>query len=110
MYAAGDLLSLLVAQTFLSCVLFSKEAYVQGAALYATVPYYLSRINRTIHNEFGSSASWGVPLSEATAAPPADFGGAIYTHPALRPAASGWHPDVGKVWKGYPGVCRKNTT
>ena len=104
------LLSLLVAQTFLSCVLFSKEAYVQGAALYATVPYYLSRINRTIHNEFGSSASWGVPLSEATAAPPADFGGAIYTHPALRPAASGWHPDVGKVWKGYPGVCRKNTT
>ena len=104
------LLSLLIAQTFLSCVLFSKEAYIQGAVLYVTVPYYLSRANRTIHDEFGASASWGVPLSEATAAPPADFGGAIYTHPALRPAASGWHPDVGKVWKGYPGVCRKNTT
>jgi hypothetical protein len=102
------ILSLVVAQTFLSCVLFSKQAYIQGAVLYATVPYYLFKVYRKFRAEFGSASSWAVPLSEATAAPPTDFGGEIYTHPALRPAASGWFPDIGKVWRGYPGVTSKN--
>jgi len=50
-----------------------------------------------------------VPLGEAAKAPPADFSAEIYTHPSLRPAAMGWHPDVGKVWRGYPGVAVKHT-
>ena len=33
--------SLLVAQSFMSCVLFSKSAYLEGIALYVTIPYYL---------------------------------------------------------------------
>lgn len=102
------LLSLLIAQTFLSCVLFSKSAYFQGGVLYVTVPFYLNKVNKRLRKEFGSSTSWSVPLSEATAAPPTDFGGEIYTHAALRPAAEGWYPDIGKVWKGYPGVTSKN--
>ena len=104
------LLSLVIAQTFLSCVLFSKQAYIQGAILYVIVPYYVSRIYRQLKSEYGSASSWSVPLSEATAAPPTDFGGEIYTHPALRPAASGWFPDIGKIWKGYPGVTSKNNS
>ena len=46
---------------------------------------------------------------EAAKAPPADFSAEIYTHPSLRPAATGWHPDVGKVWRGYPNVAVKST-
>ena len=42
-------------------------------------------------------------------APPTDFSAEIYTHPSLRPGAVGWHPDVGKVWRGYPNVAVKNT-
>jgi DNA-directed RNA polymerase III subunit RPC2 len=72
------ILSLIVAQTFLSCVLFSKQAYIQGAVLYATVPYYLSKVYRKFRAEFGSAS------------------------------ASGWFPDIGKVWRGYPGVTSKN--
>ena len=66
------ILSLVVAQTFLSCVLFSKQAYIQGAVLYATVPYYLFKVYRKFRAEFGSASSWAVPLSEATAAPPTE--------------------------------------
>ena len=104
------LLSLVIAQTFLSCVLFSKQAYIQGGILYVIVPFYVSRIYNQLKTEYGSASAWSVPLSEATAAPPTDFGGEIYTHPALRPAASGWFPDIGKIWKGYPGVTSKNNS
>ena len=101
--------SLLVAQSFTSCVLFSKSAYLEGIALYVTVPYYLYKYVVSIKAEFGSGNSWSVPLGEAAKAPPADFSAEIYTHPSLRPAAMGWHPDVGKVWRGYPGVAVKHT-
>jgi hypothetical protein len=101
--------SLLVAQSFMSCVLFSKSAYLEGIALYLTIPYYLYKYVVSIKAEFGSGNSWSVPLGEAAKAPPADFSAEIYTHPSLRPAAMGWHPDVGKVWRGYPGVAVKHT-
>ena len=35
--------SLLIAQSFTSCVLFSKAAWTPGIVLYITVPYYLYR-------------------------------------------------------------------
>ena len=110
-YTAAELIvwCLLIAQSFTSCVLFSKQAWVQGIALYVTVPYYLYRYLVSIKREFGSGNSWSVPLGEAAKAPPADFSAEIYTHPSLRPAAMGWHPDVGKVWRGYPGVAVKHT-
>ena len=101
--------SLLVGQSFTSCVLFSKTAYLEGIALYVTVPYYLYKYVVSVKAEFGSGNSWSVPLGEAAKAPPADFSAEIYTHPSLRPAAMGWHPDVGKVWRGYPGVAVKHT-
>ena len=104
------ILSLLISQTFVSCVLFSKEAYIQGAVLYATVPYYLFRYYGILRRRYGGASCWSVPLSEAMAAPPTDFGGEIYTHAALRPAAEGWYPDIGKVWRGYPGVTAKNNS
>ena len=104
------ILSLLISQTFVSCVMFSKEAYVQGAVLYATVPYYLFRYYGVLRRKYGGASCWSVPLSEAMAAPPTDFGGEIYTHAALRPAAEGWYPDIGKVWRGYPGVTAKNNS
>ena len=100
---------LLVAQSFTSCVLFSKQAYLEGIVLYVTVPYYLYKYIVSVKAEFGSGNSWSVPLGEAAKAPPADFSAEIYTHPSLRPAAMGWHPDVGKVWRGYPGVAVKHT-
>ena len=101
--------SLLAAQSFTSCVLFSKSAYLEGIALYLTIPYYLYKYVVSVKAEFGSGNSWSVPLGEAAKAPPADFSAEIYTHPSLRPAAMGWHPDVGKVWRGYPGVAVKHT-
>lgn len=101
--------SLLIAQTFISCVLFSKAAWTPGVVLYITVPYYLYRYIGKIKAEFGSGSAWSVPLGEASKAPPADFPGEVYTHPSLRRAAHGWHPDVGKVWRGYPGVVGKHT-
>jgi len=104
------ILSLLISQTFVSCVLFSKEAYIQGAVLYATVPYYLFHYYGILRRKYGGASCWSVPLSEAMAAPPTDFGGEIYTHAALRPAAEGWYPDIGKVWRGYPGVTAKNNS
>jgi len=103
-------LSLLISQTFISCVLFSKGAYLQGAVLYITVPYYLFRFYGTLRRKYGGASCWSVPLSEAMAAPPTDFGGEIYTHAALRPAAEGWHPYIGKVWRGYPGVTAKDNS
>ena len=110
-YTAAELVvwSLLVAQSFTSCVLFSKAAWLQGIALYVTVPYYLYRYMVSIKAEFGGGNSWSVPLGLAEKAPPADFSAEIYTHPSLRPSAMGWHPDVGKVWRGYPGVAVKHT-
>jgi len=73
------------------------------------VPYYLYRYNLSLRKEFGNGSGWSVPLGEAAKAPPADFTAEIYTHPSLRPAAAGWNPDVGKIWRGYPGVVKKNT-
>jgi len=101
--------SLLIAQSFTSCVLFSKKGWIPGIMLYLTVPYYLYRYICSIKAEFGSGSAWSVPLGEAAKAPPADFSAEIYTHPSLRPAATGWHPDVGKVWRGYPNVAVKST-
>ena len=101
--------ALLISQVFTSFVLFSKAAWIPGLALYLTVPYYLYRYYVNLRSEFGSGSAWSVPLGEAAKAPPADFSAEIYTHPSLRPAAMGWHPDVGKVWRGYPGVAGKTT-
>ena len=101
--------ALLIAQVFTSFVLFSKAAWIPGLALYMTVPYYLYRYFVSLRSEFGSGSAWSVPLGEAAKAPPADFSAEIYTHPSLRPGAMGWHPDVGKVWRGYPGVAGKTT-
>uniref|UniRef100_A0A7R9TNG7 Uncharacterized protein n=1 Tax=Micromonas pusilla TaxID=38833 RepID=A0A7R9TNG7_MICPS len=101
--------SIFVAQAFTSCVMFSKQAWFPGLLLYATVPYYLYRYNLSLRKEFGNGSGWSVPLGEAAKAPPADFTAEIYTHPSLRPAAAGWNPDVGKIWRGYPGVVKKNT-
>ena len=101
--------ALLIAQVFTSFVLFSKAAWIPGLALYMTVPYYLYRYFVSLRSELGSGSAWSVPLGEAAKAPPADFSAEIYTHPSLRPGAMGWHPDVGKVWRGYPGVAGKTT-
>ena len=70
-YTAAELVvwSLLVAQSFTSCVLFSKAAWLQGIALYVTVPYYLYRYMVSIKAEFGGGNSWSVPLGLAEKAP-----------------------------------------
>ena len=110
-YSCSELImwSLLIAQTFVSSVLFSKSAYAPAMVLYLTVPYYLYTSWQKIVAKFGDARSWSVPLGETVKAPATDFGGDIYTHPALRVGARGWHPDVGKVWRGYPGVVSKRT-
>ena len=54
--------SLLIAQSFTSCVLFSKAAWTPGIILYITVPYYLYRYICSIKAEFGSGSAWSVPL------------------------------------------------
>jgi hypothetical protein len=75
-----------------------------------TVVHTSSNTSRYLRlTQIFSKNSWSVPLGEAAKAPPADFSAEIYTHPSLRPAAMGWHPDVGKVWRGYPGVAVKHT-
>lgn len=110
-YSCAELImwSLLIAQTFVSSVMFAKSAYTQAMLLYLTVPYYLYTTWQKTVAKFGDARSWSVPLGETVKAPPTDFGGEIYTHPALRVGARGWHPDVGKVWRGYPGVVSKRT-
>jgi hypothetical protein len=54
--------SLLIAQSFTSCVLFSKKGWIPGIMLYLTVPYYLYRYICSIKAEFGSGSAWSVPL------------------------------------------------
>ena len=110
-YSCAELImwSLVIAQTFVSSVLFSKSAYAPAMFLYLTVPYYLYTSWQKTVAKFGDARSWSVPLGETVKAPATDFGGDIYTHPALRVGARGWHPDVGKVWRGYPGVVSKRT-
>ena len=110
-YSSAELIiwSLLIAQTFVSSVMFAKSAYSQAMMLYITVPYYLYSRWQTIVGKFGDARTWSVPLGETVKSPTTDFGGEIYTHPALRVGARGWHPDVGKVWRGYPGVVSKRT-
>tara|TARA_B110000090_G_scaffold59612_1_gene68140 strand:- start:1170 stop:1676 length:507 start_codon:yes stop_codon:yes gene_type:complete len=52
--------SLLVAQSFTSCVLFSKQAYLEGIVLYITVPYYLYKYIVSVKAEFGSGNRSGL--------------------------------------------------
>ena len=52
---------------------------------------------------------WSVPLPLAASAPKAAFNAEAYIHPALQRNSMGWHPEFGKVWRGYPNVTVKET-
>ena len=82
--------SLLAAQSFTSCVLFSKSAYL-GYRAVPHDPVLPVRIRGERESEFGSGNSWSVPLGEAAKRRPADFSARnrSTTHPSLRPAAWG---------------------
>ena len=100
--------SLMIAQFFLSFVLLSKEAYAAALALWITILPVLSRSMYKFRN-LATELRWSVPLPLAASAPKAAFNAEAYIHPALQRNSMGWHPEFGKVWRGYPNVTVKET-
>ena len=92
----------------LVCVVFKKCLRPGDASLShgAVLSLHVVAKNRRKIRRRSTVGLVPLPLNRQSAA--TDFGGDIYTHPALRVGARGWHPDVGKVWRGYPGVVQEN--
>ena len=100
--------ALLIAQSFLSFVLLSKHAYAGALFLWITVLPVLSRASYRFKS-LASELRWSVPLPQAATAPRVEFNAETYIHPALTRHSMGWHPEIGKVWRGYPNVTVKET-
>jgi len=100
--------SLMIAQSFLSFVLLSKQAYAGALILWITV---LPVLNRASHRfrAIARELQWVVPLPQASTAPRVEFDAEMYIHPALKRNSIGWHPEISKVWRGYPNVTVKET-
>lgn len=100
--------SLMIAQSFLSFVLLSKQAYAGALILWITV---LPVLNRASHRfrAIARELQWVVPLPQASTAPRVEFDAEMYVHPALKRNSIGWHPEISKVWRGYPNVTVKET-
>jgi len=98
--------ALLIAQSFLSFVLLSKRAYAPSLVLWITsVPVLMqNKANFRMRHE---KLKWAVPLPHAAVAPRVEFDPVAYRHPALNENSFGWHPDIGKVWRGYKDVTSK---
>ena len=98
--------ALLIAQSFLSFVLLSKRAYAPSLVLWVTsVPVLMQ--NKAKFRMRHEKLKWAVPLPHAAVAPRVEFDPVAYRHPALNENSFGWHPDVGKVWRGYKDVTSK---
>jgi hypothetical protein len=100
--------SLIIAQSFLSFVLLSKQAYAEALILWFTVLPILNHASHRFRSMAGD-LKWSVPLPEAATAPRVEFNAETYVHPALKRRSVGWHPEIGKVWRGYPNVTVKRT-
>lgn len=100
--------ALMIAQSFLSFVLLSKQAYAGALILWITVLPVLSKASHRFRS-IASELRWSVPLPQASIAPRAEFNAETYMHPALKRNSMGWHPEIGKVWRGYPNVTVKET-
>ena len=98
--------ALLIAQSFLSFVLLSKRAYAPSLVLWVTsVPVLIQ--NKAKFRMRHEKLKWAVPFPQAAVAPRVEFDPVAYRHPALNENSFGWHPDVGKVWRGYKDVTSK---
>jgi len=98
--------ALLIAQSFLSFVLLSKRAYAPSLVLWiTTVPVLMQ--NKAKFRMRHEKLKWAVPLPHAAVAPRVEFDPVAYRHPALNENSFGWHPDIGKVWRGYKDVTSK---
>jgi hypothetical protein len=96
----------LIAQSFLSFVLLSKRAYAPSLVLWiTTVPVLMQ--NKAKFRMRHEKLKWAVPLPHAAVAPRVEFDPVAYRHPALNENSFGWHPDIGKVWRGYKDVTSK---
>ena len=98
--------ALMIAQSFLSFVLLSKKAYSAALILWITVLPVLNKVGHRFRS-LALELKWSVPLPQAALAPRADFNAETYIHPALKRNSMGWHPEIGKVWRGYPNVTVK---
>ena len=98
--------ALMIAQSFLSFVLLSKKAYAAALILWITVLPVLNKVGHRFRS-LARELKWSVPLPQAAVAPRVEFNAEIYVHPALKRNSMGWHPEIGKVWRGYPNVTVK---
>lgn len=103
------LLCLFVGQGATNCMILAKGFYWTAAGFFTACSVWLVFETYTFERRDPSGNS----LADAAHAP-AIAGWQVrlvrdsYTHPALRRAARGWHPDTGKLWRGYP-PCVKRT-
>jgi len=86
---------------FTGCIFLAAGAYAQATTLWFVLIPLIYSFDSSLKGRYGAATRAGTPLEAAAAAPPADVPPEVYTPPALRPRAAGWHPEVGKAWEGW---------
>jgi hypothetical protein len=86
---------------FTGCIFLAAGAYAQATTLWFVLIPLIYSFDSSLKGRYGAATRAGTPLEAAASAPPADVPREVYTPPALRPRAAGWHPEVGKAWEGW---------
>jgi len=89
-----------IAVFFAGCVMLVNGAYLQGSLLWLLLLPVVYFYATGVAARYGAAVD-RTPHEAAAAAPAARLDPEVYTAPALRAGAAGWHPETGKAWEGW---------
>lgn len=88
----------LICVVFTSVVLIFKEAYAQAIILLVTLPLYLLRFDMYLSNRYDAVVAQVPLMAVHKAGRVESVDPNLWTPAPLRPGATGWNPQWGRVW------------